>query len=215
MTREGDIEAAARKTVELIRSLAGYEIGDMHPNDFAVRDLEIALDAPTDSGSLSGPGDPSERPSPEPREQEPQKPPVGVAWMREQLKRIFFRWAGADSGSPEMHNRDVEIDGLLLDHWTAPVFRVQASQQPQQDDVSAAREAFDNAVAVSILRVACQHIDGLDISKQSSCPEDMAMWAVTYIERLLAEAGARCQCADMQGGKLCRACLEDEEATDV
>jgi len=51
------------------------------------------------------------------------------------------------------------------------------------------REAFDNAAAVSILRVACQHIDGLDISKQSSCPEDMAMWAVTYIERLLAEAG--------------------------
>ena len=90
-----------------------------------------------------------------------------------------------------------------------------APQQPQQDDGREEREAFDNAVAVSILRVACQHIDGLDISKQSSCPEDMAMWAVTYIDRLVAEGEARCQCADMQGGKLCRACLEDEEATDV
>jgi len=30
-----------------------------------------------------------------------------------------------------------------------------------------------------------------------------------------AVSEARCQCADMQGGKLCRACLEDEEATDV
>lgn len=37
--------------------------------------------------------------------------------------------------------------------------------------------------AICILRAGCEKIDGLAIEKQG-CPEDMAMWAITKIERL-------------------------------
>ena len=46
-----ELVAAARETIELIRDLAGYEVGNMHPNDFAVRRLERAAEAAEKGGS--------------------------------------------------------------------------------------------------------------------------------------------------------------------
>ena len=62
----------------------------------------------------------------------------------------------------------------------------------------------DNAKAVSILRVGCEQIDGLPIAQQS-CPEDMAMWATTYIERLKASPALPAPSVEEVAKVLCHA----------